>query len=90
MVVLTMLINGMVTHGFSADDQLLVILVNIPKDLRGNFADSDNYRGMALCSSIGEIIDYVILTKYESDLCLYIETGPRDSLLSELCFSVYI
>ena len=53
------MINSMIVHGHSPNELLNVILVNIPKDLRGNLQSSDNYRGIALCSAITKIIDYV-------------------------------
>ena len=67
-VVLSMMINCMLTHGYSPDDLLIGALVPIPKDLRGNLTCSDNYRGIALCSAIGKLIDYIILHKYHDIL----------------------
>ena len=59
-----MLINGMLVHGYNADDLLKSVLVSIPKDVRGTLSDTDNYRGIALCSAICKIIDYAIIHKY--------------------------
>ena len=68
LVVLSMLMNGMLVHGKNADDLLKSTLVSIPKDVRGSLSDSDNYRGIALCSAICKIVDYAIIYKYGSEL----------------------
>ena len=49
-------------------DLLVSILVSNPKDSRASLASSDNYRGIALSSSLGKIIDYILLEKYEDEL----------------------
>ena len=66
--ILTMLVNTMLVHGHSSDDLLVSILVSIPKDSRASLVSSDNYRGIALSSSLGKIIDYILLEKYEDEL----------------------
>ena len=68
LVVLSMLINGMLVHGYNADDLLKSVLVSIPKDVRGTLSDTDNYRGIALCSAIVKIINYAIIHKYGGEL----------------------
>ena len=68
LVVLSMLMNGMLVHGYNADDLLKCTLVSIPKDVRGSLSDSDNYRGIALCSAICKIVHYAIIYKYGSEL----------------------
>ena len=67
-VVLTSMINSMVIHGHSPNELLNAILVSIPKDLRGNLQSSDNYRGIALCSAITKIVDYIFLEKHSDIL----------------------
>ena len=62
------MINSMIVHGHSPNELLEAILVSIPKDLRGNLQSSDNYRGIALCSAITKIIDYIFLNKHSDIL----------------------
>ena len=63
-VVLSVLINAMIVHGYSANELLQSVLMSIPKDARGDLLASDNYRGIALCS----VIDYIILERHSDDL----------------------
>ena len=67
-VILTSMINSMIVHGHSPNDLLNAVIVSIPKDLRGNLQSSDNYRGIALCSAITKIIDYIFLSKHSDIL----------------------
>ena len=67
-VIMTSMINSMIVHGHSPNELLNAILVSIPKDLRGNLNISDNYRGIALCSAITKIIDYIFLNKHSDVL----------------------
>ena len=39
-------------------------LVSIPKDNRKSINSSDNYRAIALTSSIGKLLDLIIIRKY--------------------------
>ena len=49
----------------TADNLLLNVLKPIPKDVRGNLSDSNNYRGISLCSSlISKAIDNIIIKRY--------------------------
>ena len=63
-VIITCLSNSMLSHGFTPNDLLDAVITSIPKDLKGNLCTDDNYRGIALCSSLCKIIDLVIIEKY--------------------------
>ena len=54
----------MFMHGYTADNLLLNVLKPIPKDVRGNMSDSNNYRGISLCSSLSKAIDNIIIRRY--------------------------
>ena len=60
----------MIVHGYSADELLQSVLVFIPKDARGDLLAGDNYRGIALCSALSKVIDYIILERHSDDLKL--------------------
>lgn len=38
------------------------------KDMIGDKVDSDNYRGICLCSSITKLYEWVVVIKYENKL----------------------
>ena len=63
-VVLSLLINCMIMHGFSPNDLLEAVIVSIPKDIKGDLCSDSNYRGIALCSAMCKIIDIIIMDKY--------------------------
>ena len=76
-LVLSMLINGMLVHGYYTDDLLKSILVSTPKDVKGTLSDTDNYKEIVLCSVICKIIDYAITHKYGGEL--HISVANRES-----------
>ena len=72
-VILAMLINSMLIHGYNPEQLLHCTVVSIPKDARGSKKSSDNYRGITLVNSICKLIDLLIIEKcseflYTSDL----------------------
>ena len=69
-VVLTFMINFMIVHCHLPNELLNAILINIPKDLHNSMQSSNNYRGIALCSPITKIVDYVFLGKH-ADIFAY-------------------
>ena len=66
--IVTSMLNSVITHGHSPEDLLEALLVSIPKDLRGNMLTSDNYRGIALCSALTKVIDYIFIDKHSDVL----------------------
>ena len=72
-VILAMLINSMLIHGYNPEQLLHCTVVSILKDVRGSKKPSDNYRGITLVNSICKFIDLLIIEKcseflYTSDL----------------------
>ena len=57
-VLLSMLFNVMLQHGYNAKNLILSSIISIPKDMKSS---SPNYRGISLFNAIGKIFDYVIL-----------------------------
>ena len=65
---LAKLISAMISHGHTADEILLSTISSLPKSTRANICDSNNYRGIALTSSINKVIDWIVLIRYEGEL----------------------
>jgi len=89
--ILCILFNCMVIHGHTANDLLYSTIISIPKNLRASLCSSDNYRGIALCSSICKVLDLVILDRfstylYTSDL----QFGFKPGHSTTLCTAVYV
>ncbi len=67
-ILLTSLINAMLIHGYNVDNLLASVIASIPKCMRSSLNSSENYRGIALCSALCKVIDYVFIDKYSSQL----------------------
>jgi hypothetical protein len=52
------------THGSVIDDLLCSTLIPIPKRSNMNVTDSYNYRGIALSSVLGRILDLIVLQRF--------------------------
>ena len=62
------LFNGMFVHGYTPECLLNSTIVSIPKDSRGNLSADDNYRGIALCSSLFKLFEGILIKKQDSKL----------------------
>ena len=60
-VMLALLFNTMLVHGFTPDCLLESVIISIPKDAKGVLSDSNNYRGISLCSCFCKILDLIII-----------------------------
>ena len=67
-VVLSLLFNVMINHGYTPDVLLKSTIVSIPKDPKLSLSNSDNYRGISLFNCICKLFDNVILLLYKSQL----------------------
>jgi len=61
---ISMLFSSMLVHGVVTSDLLVSSIIPIPKGGNVNRADSNNYRGIALSSIYGKILDRIILNRY--------------------------
>ena len=62
------LFSSTVIHGVVADSLLKNTIVSIPKGRNVNLSDSANFRGIALSSVYGKILDNIILERYHDKL----------------------
>ena len=87
---LSLLINCMLSHGYTASELRGSIIVPIPKDPRGSYCSSENYRAIALCSSICKVIDLIILDKC-SDLLVTsdLQFGFKAKHSTVMCSAVF-
>ena len=67
-VYIAMLLNALVIHGCTPDDLVTSTIIPIPKGRGVNITDSANYRGIALSSIYGKILDQIILSKFSDKL----------------------
>ena len=65
---LTTLFTCMLHHGHNPDYILEAVISSIPKNSKGDVNSSDNYRGIALSSALGKVLDFIILSRFTSNL----------------------
>ena len=56
----------MLLHAYIPVDILTSTILPIPKDRKKSLHDSSNYRGIALNSLLGKILDHILLTNYKN------------------------
>ena len=49
----------MLHHGHNPDYILEAVISSIPKNSKGDINSSDNYRGIALSSDLGKVLDLI-------------------------------
>ncbi len=61
---ISMFLTGVITHGYNPIYFLTETLVSLPKDTGENICDSDNCRGIYLCSSITKHLKWCMMLTY--------------------------
>ncbi len=62
-VLLAMCFTGLLMHGILPDSMLSVLLVPVIKDKTGKISSIDNYRPIALASTISKVLERIILDR---------------------------
>jgi hypothetical protein len=65
---LSMMFTALIVHGSITDDLSSSTVLPIPKGKYLNYSDSANYRGIALSSIVGKVLDAYVLNQYDSIL----------------------
>ena len=65
---LASLMTVILIHGFHPDHTRIATIISIPKDCRGDMSDDNNYRGIAMLSSIAKIYDQIFLMRNQSKI----------------------
>jgi len=63
------LFSAIMCHGAAPSDFVVSTIIPIPKKKNGNLSDSENFRGIALCTIFSKVFDNIILNKYLDKLC---------------------
>ena len=66
-VLLSLVFNTMISHGYTPTVLLKSTIVSILKDNKAFLSNSDNYRGISLFNSINKLFDHVILYLYKDN-----------------------
>ena len=62
-VLLTLVFNSILVHGYSPDSMLVGTMAPIQKDKRQSACTSDNFRAITLSSIVAKLFDVIILSK---------------------------
>jgi len=86
LVLLSVCITSMFIHGVLPESMISVVLVPIIKDKTGKITSKDNYRPIALASTISKIIEIILLNRM-SDLLLtcHNQFGFKKKLGTDQC-----
>ena len=86
---LSMLLNAMITHGYSPDAMIWSTLAPILKGKWSNSGSSANYRAIALSSIYGKLLDIIIMEKEEKQLFTSnMQFGFKKGASTSLCTSM--
>ena len=85
-VYLSLLFNSFVIHDFAPDEMPTGVIIPIPKNERKSIHDSSDYRGIALSSIFGKLVDDIIL-KNNSEVfkCCNLQFGCRNNHSTAQC-----
>ena len=85
-VLLSLLFNSMILHGYICQDLMETILVPVVKDKKGNICCKDNYRPIALTSVISKILESIILSRFHHCLLTNCnQFGFKNDHSTDLC-----
>jgi len=86
---ISLLFSSLLVHGVSPDRCNLSTVVPIPKGKNVCLSDSANYRGIALSSILGKLLDLVVLDRFHDYLCLSdLQFGFRSRRSTDQCTMV--
>ena len=76
----------MVTHGYAPEQLSLATIIPIVKNKRKSVNDINNYRGIALSSVLGKVIDLIILNSQSNQLkCSELQFGFTKRMSTTQC-----
>ena len=88
-VCVALLLTGLITHGFVPTMFLCSAIKPIPKGHGLNPCDSANYRGIAISSIFGKLLDNIILDRYRHLLCTSdLQFGFKPAHSTQMCTMV--
>ena len=85
-VLLTLVFNCMLVHGYSRNFMSVVTIVLIPKDKRQLACTSDNFIVVTLSSIVAKLFDVIILSKEQYALTTsHLQLGFKQNMSTILC-----
>ena len=88
---LSHLYNAMIVHGHTPDCLLRSTIIAIPKNTNASLCSSDNYRGIALASSICKLFDLLIIELYADKLSTSdLQFGFKPRVSTTMCTAVLL
>lgn len=85
-VLLSLLFNAIVIHGYIPLEFMDTLLVPLIKDKNGNLSDKNNYRPLAITCIISKLMEIVVLNRYKDKFkSTDNQFGFKNKLSTELC-----
>ena len=89
-VMLSILFNAMLFHGYYPDELLKSTIISIPKDKSASLCNSNNYRGISLFNSISKLYDYVIIELCGDRLLTSdMQFGYKENHSTTMCTAIF-
>jgi hypothetical protein len=86
---ISLLLSSLIILGSAPDMFLRSTITPIPKGHNQNLSDSANYRGIAISSILGKLLDNIILNKYRHLLCTSeLQFGFKQEHSTHMCTMV--
>ena len=83
---ISFLFSAIICHGAAPRDFVVSTIIPIPKKKNGNLSDSENFRGIALCTIFSKVFDNIILNKYRDKLCTSeLQFGFKQNNSTHMC-----
>ena len=88
-VLLTLVFNSMLVHGYSPDSMLVGTMIPIPKDKRQLACTSYYFRAISLSSIVAKLFDVIILSKEQYVLATsHLQFGFKRNMSTTHCTCV--
>ena len=84
-VLLTLIFNSMLVHGFSHDSMLEGTVVPIPKDKRQLVCTSDSFTAITLGSIVAELFDAILSKEQNALATSHLQFGFRQNMSTTHC-----
>ena len=85
-MLLALIFNNMLVHGFSPNSLLVGTIVPIPKDKRQLLCTSDNFRAITLGNIVAKLFDVIILSKGQNALATsHLQFGFKQNMSTTHC-----
>ena len=86
---LSLLFSAIMFHGYMPEELLKSVIIHIPKN-NNNLSNSENYRGISLCSALCKLFEHIVLSKCGMSLVSSdSQFGFKENHSTSICATVF-